>query len=76
MKPGSRGALGFSFLTTKNESVFIYHDSKKVTTLRGSKALSFISKLDFLSSEQQQQYMARLTGNYKHGNEKSDHEAE
>jgi hypothetical protein len=62
--------LGFAYEINKNGTVYIQRFSKRVTTLRGSKAISFCEKIQTLSVDQQQQYMARLTGNYKRGNEK------
>lgn len=62
--------LGFSYKINKNESVFIQRKDKVITTLRGGKAIEFINKIQNLSMEQEQQYLARLTGNYKRGNEK------
>ena len=62
--------LGFTFQQTGTEYQ-IFHNGKKATTLRGHKAADFafdISEMDF---SEQQQLMARLTGNYKHGNERT-----
>ena len=66
----SSDRLGFTYTINKNGTVFIERFSRAVTTLRGSKATGFSEKIQTLSADQQQQYMARLTGNYKRGNEK------
>ena len=62
--------LGFTYFTTKNKSVLIERDGKVVTTVRGSKANAFLTKMSISTVRQQQQLMARITGNYKRGNEK------
>jgi len=51
--------------------VQITHHGKLATTLRGSKAVSFIENMSGTDFIDQQQLMARLTGNYKRGNEKT-----
>jgi hypothetical protein len=61
--------LGFTF-NEKSGEFTIFHGSIKATTLRGSKAADFKSDVEELSFSDLQQLMARLTGNYKHGNEK------
>ena len=62
--------LGFSYRATKNGDVMISRNGKRVTTLRGLKAVSFIEEMDASDHFEQQQLMARLTGNYKRGNER------
>jgi len=62
--------LGFTYINQKNEYT-IFHKGKKATVLRGYKAIEFHDELESLSSSEQQQLMARLTGNYKHGNERA-----
>lgn len=62
--------LGFEHHITKNEQVLIKRDGTIVTILRGKQAHSFMAKIDQLRFVEQQQWMARLTGNYKRGNEK------
>lgn len=61
--------LGF---TVREESggIAIIHKGRKATTLRGSKAADFRYDMEHLSPSELQQLMARLTGNYKHGNER------
>ena len=62
--------LGFSFREWKSGDVVISHHGKIVTTLRSEKAISFIDNVQSASFTEQQQLMARLTGNYKRGNER------
>lgn len=61
--------LGF---TVREESggITIFHKGKRATTLRGAKAADFRYEMEQLSPAELQQLMARLTGNYKHGNER------
>jgi len=62
--------LGFTHFVTKSNVVLIERDGKVVTTVRGSKANDFLTKMNTSTVPQQQQLMARITGNYKRGNEK------
>ena len=55
----------------KNAEYEIFHRGKKATHLRGDKAREFAGDLQALSFAEQQQLMARLTGNYKRGNERT-----
>ena len=61
--------LGFT-VKEKAREYTIFHRGRKATTLRGSKAADFKHDLQELSPAELQQLMARLTGNYKHGNER------
>ncbi|WP_425667460.1 hypothetical protein ACPUEJ_16830 [Vibrio tubiashii] len=62
--------LGFTYHSTEN-CVQIYRDGSLVTTLRGRSAIHFTARAAEMNHQQQQQLMARETGNYKRGNEKS-----
>jgi hypothetical protein len=62
--------LGFTY-TQQGAAIRILHHGKAAATLRGDKALSVGKKLADASPEEQQQLMARLTGNYKRGNERA-----
>jgi hypothetical protein len=63
--------LGFTFKQLKNQDVVITHHGKQATTLRNDKAKWFLEEMNELSFEAQQQEMARLTGNYRRGNERT-----
>ena len=55
------------------DSVIIYHRGRRATVLRGDKAVDFLGDVessDGLQSAADQELMARLTGNYKRGNER------
>jgi len=63
--------LGFSFLTTSQGTVMISRGGRVVTVLRGASAQRFLTNAHDASVAVQQQLMARITGNYKRGNERS-----
>ncbi len=62
--------LGFSYRAHKDGSVRIAWYGKVVTTLRGKDAARFLARIDGADEEQAQQVMARVTGNFKRGNER------
>ena len=57
---------GFEYTTRKNGEVVITHNGRRAAVLRGREAERFLSKL---AQGNEQLLMARLTGNYKRGNE-------
>jgi len=63
--------LGFSWTTTKDGRVRIARDGRQVTTLAGDDARRFLARVGEASEDLAQQLMARATGNYKRGNERS-----
>ena len=58
---------GFAWTRRKNGDVVITHYGRQATVLRGQKALDFA---DDVGLGDPQELMARLTGNYKRGNER------
>jgi len=62
--------LGFTFRHAKNGRVVISHHGKLATTLRSDKAADFMLDMHDLDFGGQQQEMARITGNYRRGNER------
>ncbi|NJN50485.1 MAG: hypothetical protein HC809_00465 [Gammaproteobacteria bacterium] len=62
--------LGFTFRERKDGSVDVLHHGKLASTLRSMVAAEFLSEAAELSSSEAQQLMARVTGNYKRGNER------
>jgi hypothetical protein len=60
-------AEGFAYVVRKNGDVVISHHGKVATTLRAAAAREF---LDAVSAAEPQEVMARVTGNYKRGNER------
>jgi hypothetical protein len=64
-------SLGFEFRVRKNNDVEILHFGHRATTLRGMKAQEFLEKVADFRTDEIQQEMARLTGNFKRGNERT-----
>ena len=60
----------FSYRITKDKKVFISYEGKQVTTLSGKKAGDFIAKIQNAEGKEAQLIMAKVTGNFKRGNEK------
>jgi hypothetical protein len=58
---------GFSYKERKSGDVVIKHNGRSATTLRGLRAQRFLIDVQ---TKDPQQLMARMTGNYKHGNER------
>ena len=58
---------GFSFKQRKNGEIVISHQGRVATILRGRQADTFVKKVE---AGDGQELMARLTGNYKRGNER------
>lgn len=57
---------GFEW-TERGTEVLITHHGRPATTLRGDAARTFLHDVD---GGDQQELMARVTGNYRHGNER------
>ena len=60
----------FTWQATKQGKVFISYNGRIVTTLSGAKAKSFLGKVDGLNRRDEQLLLARLTGQFKMGNER------
>jgi hypothetical protein len=60
----------FTFQSTKDGKLFIYWQGKLVTTLRGKAAEKFLKSMADADPSQAQLLMARVTGHFKHGNER------
>ena len=58
---------GFAYTTRKNGEVVITHHGRQAAVLRGDAARKFLSRL---AEGNEQEVMARATGNYKRGNER------
>jgi hypothetical protein len=69
-EPGEENDLGFTYRVRKGGDVEILHHGRLATTLRGRKAADFILEALEVGSARAQQRMARLTGNFKRGNER------
>lgn len=62
--------LGFRYRIRKSGDVEILHRGRLAATLRGDEAVAFRAEVDDQDSAEAQQLMARVTGNYKRGNER------
>jgi hypothetical protein len=62
--------LGFTYRSRKNGDVEILHHGRVATTLRVQDAEGFSAEAPDAASADAQQLLARLTGNYKRGNER------
>lgn len=62
--------LGFSYKIRKNGEVSITRKGQIILTLRRERALDFREEMGELDFAAQQQLLARITGNYKRGNER------
>ena len=60
----------FRFQITKSKKVFLFWQGKQIKALKGKEAQQFIEKITALDSQGAQLLMAKLTGNFKHGNER------
>ncbi len=59
---------GFAYTATASGTVHITHHNRPATTLNGSRAARFLEEV---TAGDPQLVMARWTGNYKHGNERT-----
>ncbi len=69
-EPANASTLGFTYRVRKNGEVEIFHRGRLASTLRGNDAEGFRQEAGEEGSPEAQQLMARVTGNYKHGNER------
>ena len=70
---GKRGRLAeepFAYRASKDGTVFISWHGKTVTTLKGKRADTFLTKVVGLDSHDAQLVMAKATGHFKHGTER------
>ena len=61
----------FSFVTRADGSIVIRYHEAPVALLRGRAAERFASRMGSADGPAAQQLMARVTGNFKRGNERS-----
>ena len=59
----------FDYRITKDGKVFISWNNRPVVTLAGPKAASFVEQIDGLDEADAQLLLARVTGNFRRGNE-------
>lgn len=61
--------LGFTY-QERNDGVVVFMRGRLAATLRGFAAEDFLAEVEPLNSSAAQQLMARVTGNFKRGNER------
>lgn len=60
----------FTYRINKDNKVFIFWNGKQIMILKGSESEKFIRRIKAADSKEAQLIMAKLTGNFKHGNER------
>jgi hypothetical protein len=60
----------FSYKVSKDNKVFIFWFGKQVMILKDKESEKFLAKIEGANHLESQLIMAKLTGNFKHGNEK------
>jgi hypothetical protein len=63
--------LGFAYRIAKDGQVFVTWNGRQVTNLRGPDAKKFLARIEHANLAEAQQIMARVTGNFKRGNERT-----
>ena len=66
-----RIAERFSHRITKERKLLIYWQGRQVVALRGARAQKLFAELPGMDPEQEQLALAKATGNFKRGNERS-----
>ncbi len=59
-----------SYRKSKENKVFIYWNNKQVMILKNKMAQKFIKQMEGLADRDKQLVMAKITGNFKRGNER------
>ncbi len=60
----------FTYHINKDDKVFIYWNGKPVMILKDREARKFIHRIEKLNDDELQLVMAKVTGNFKRGNER------
>ena len=60
----------FSYRQYKNGNVSVFWKEREVTILKGKSAAKFSSQIENANEFDAQMIMAKITGNFKHGNER------
>ncbi len=70
MNKSDQEDLGFTYQARKAGVVVVLLRGRLASTLRGSAAADFLAEVQSLDSPAAQQLLARVTGNFKRGNER------
>lgn len=60
----------FTYEITKENKILIYWQGKQVSTLKGKSSEKLRNQLKNANAREVQLYLAKVTGNFKRGNEK------
>lgn len=60
----------FSYRTNKDGKVFLFWHERQVMVLKDKAARTFLAKVEGLDRRAAQLAMAKITGHFKHGNER------
>lgn len=60
----------FRHTVTKDSRVFLYWNDRHVKTLSPNQSAAFLAKMNGATPYEQQLIMAKITGNFKRGNER------
>ncbi|MCM1988217.1 hypothetical protein [Oceanirhabdus seepicola] len=60
----------FSYKITKGNKTFIYFENRRIKILNEKETKNFTSKINGKDDFQIQLVLAKITGNFKHGNER------
>lgn len=60
----------FSYRINKDNKVFIYFYNKQIKILKYKESEKFIRRIEKADEQEAQLIMAKITGNFKRGNEK------
>ena len=63
------GHCPFSYRKTKDGQVQIFHENRPAKTLKGNEAIRTLIKLENSDEHSAQLHMAKITGQFKFGNE-------
>ena len=62
----------FTYQIKKDNKVFLFWEGKQVMILKDKKAEGFLRKIDGLERREAQLLMAKITGNFRRGNERKE----
>jgi hypothetical protein len=70
-KRGKLDEEPFSYRVSKDNLVFLCWKGKQVTILKGKESERFLQRISHADTKEAQLMMAKVTGNFKRGNEKA-----
>ena len=63
-------SAAFSYRELKDGKLFLFHAGRRVMILKGTRARAFLAAIAGLDDQGRQLAMAKITGNFKRGNER------